>query len=309
MTDGRLPLTVLGGWLGAGKTTWLRHQLLHSTAGAAHVLVNEAAGVAVDDALLQAAAGVTVLAGGCVCCTGQAALIAALRHLADRRSAGVPIPSLILETSGLADPGALIECLAGDPVLARHIRLTETIVLVDALNGAADLTADALAVRQIRAASRLILTKTDAAPPGATARLAATLAALNPAAQVSAAVAGVAVPLPDLVADPLPAGTGARPVTAQVLALPPGCDWAVLSLWLAALIHAHGDRLIRIKGVIRTPAGRLLLQTVRRHVQPPEILPQGMGQDDQLAVIGEAPDAPALAASLARFLGEPPGGA
>jgi G3E family GTPase len=301
VTDDRLPLTVLGGWLGAGKTTWLRHQL--RTGPKAHVLVNEAAGVAVDDALLQAAAGVAVLAGGCVCCEGQGGLVAALRHIVDRRSAGEPIPPLILETSGLADPAAILLLLDGDPILSRHIRLTEVVVLVDALNGAADLTTDALAVRQIRAASRLILTKTDAAPPLATARLVATLLALNPAAQVEAAVAGLAVPLPDLKADPLPLGTGLRPVTAVTLPLPPGVDWAVLSLWLSALIHVHGDRLIRIKGVIRTPAGRLLLQTVRQQVQPPEILPEGLGRDDHLAVIGEAPDVAALTASLARFLG------
>ena len=301
MTDNRLPLTVLGGWLGAGKTTWLRHHLRGGPA--AHVIVNEAAGVAVDDALLRAASGVTVLAGGCVCCDGSQALVAALRDLADRRSGGESIPPVILETSGLADPAAILLLIANDPILTRHIRLAETIVLVDALNGAADLTADALAVRQIGAASRVVLTKTDAAPAAATARLAATLGILNPAAGLSAAVAGEPVPLPDLRADPLPLGTRLRPVTAATLPLPPDADWATLSLWLSALIHAHGDRLIRIKGVIRTPSGRLLIQTVRQQVQPPEILPEGLGQDDQLAVIGDTPDAPALAASLLRFLG------
>ena len=300
MRDDRLPLTVLGGWLGAGKTTWLRHQL--QSGPSAHVIVNEAAGIAVDDALLQAASGITRLAGGCACCDGRTAFVAALRHLADRRSGGVPLPPITLETSGMADPAVLLGLLEEDPILARHFRLTETIVLVDAVNGAADLTTNALAARQIRAAGRLILTKTDAAPPTDTARLAATLAALNPAAQVSAAVAGQTVPLPDLAGAPLIIGRELRPVSAVVLPLPTGVDWAILSLWLSALIHSHGDRLIRMKGVIRTPAGRLLLQSVRHQVQPPEILPAGVGQDDHLAVIGEAPDAAALAASLARFL-------
>jgi len=68
------------------------------------------------------------------------------------------------------------------------------------------------------------------------------------------------------------------------------------------MLHHHGDRLIRIKGVVRTPAGRLLIQTVRRTVQPPEILPEGLGTDNFLAVIGEAPDAGTLRASLQRFL-------
>lgn len=298
--DGRLALTILGGWLGAGKTTWLRHRI---QAGApALVLVNEAAGVPVDDALLRPAP--VVLPPGCACCAGRAGLIAALRALADRRSRGEALPPLILETSGLADPAAILAAIAADPVAVRHVRVAETVVLVDALHGAAELAQGALAGAQIRAASRLILTKTDAADPAATARLAATLAALNPAAGLSAAVAGVPVPLPDWRgAAPLPLSATHRPVAAATLPIPPGTDWAALSLWLSALIHLHGDRLVRIKGVVRTPAGRLLIQTVRHQIQPPEIIPEGQGQDDLLAVIGEGADAPALAASLARFLG------
>lgn len=300
MTDNRLPLRVLGGWLGAGKTTWLRHQLHMGLR--AHVIVNEAAAIAVDDALLAQAQGVTVLAGGCVCCDGRAALVAALRDLADRRSAGLAVADVILETSGLADPAAILAVLTEDPVLARHFRLTGTTVLVDAAHGAAELAAGALAVQQIRAATDLIVTKTDVAPPHATARLAATLAALNPLAGLSAAVGGIAVPLAAERAEPLALAQGSRAVRAVTLTLPKGADWAILSLWLQALLHAHGDRLIRLKGVVQTPAGRLLIQTVRRSVQPPEMLPEGIGTEDMLAVIGEEPDAEALHASLARFL-------
>jgi G3E family GTPase len=300
MTENRLPLTLLGGWLGAGKTTWLRHQL-HAGLRA-HVIVNEAAGVAVDDALLSQAQGVTVLAGGCACCDGSKDLVATLRHLADRRSAGEAVPGIILETSGLADPAAIITAVANDPILVRHFRLTGTTVLVDAANGAAELAAGTLAIRQIRAATALILTKTDAALPVATARLAATLAILNPLATLSAAVAGIVVPLPALAAAPLPLAQATRAVSAVTLPIPKGADWASLSLWLSALLHAHGDRLIRLKGVVQTPAGRLLIQTVRRTVQPPEILPDGLGTDDILAVIGESPDVAALQRSLARFL-------
>lgn len=290
----------MGGWLGAGKTTWLRHQLRCGLR--AHVIVNEAAGIAVDDAMLSQAHGLTVLAGGCACCEGRTELIAALRQLANRRSAGETVPEIILETSGLADPAAIIATLSDDPVLARHFRLIGTTVLVDAVNGASELASGDLAICQIRAATALILTKTDAATPGATARLAATLADLNPIATLSAAVAGVTVPLPALKAAPLPLAQATRAVTAVTLPIPRGADWASLSLWLSALLHAHGNRLIRLKGVVRTPAGRLLIQTVRHTVQPPEMLPDGLGADHILAVIGDAPDEPTLQASLARFL-------
>lgn len=298
-SDGRLPLTILGGWLGAGKTTWLRHRLhLGETA---RVIVNEAAGAPVDDALLGPAP--IVLAGGCTCCDGRAAFMAALRAVADDRSRGGPATPLILETSGLADPAAIVAAIAADPVAVHHVRVAGTVVLVDAVNGAAELAAGALAVRQIQAADRLVIAKSDAAPPLAVARLAATLRLLNPGATVEAAVAGVPAPLPSLPAPPLPVAGNDRRVVAVTLPLPPGADWAALSLWLSALLHRHGDRLVRIKGVARTPAGRLLIQTVRRQVQPPEIIPEGLGADDVLAVIGEDADAAPLAASLARFLG------
>ncbi|MDO8882913.1 MAG: GTP-binding protein [Pseudotabrizicola sp.] len=148
MTDNGLPLTALGGWLGAGKTTWLRHQL-HAGLQA-HVIVNEAAGIAVDDALLSQAHGLTVLAGGCACCDGRAELVAALRHLADRHSTGEAVPEIILETRGLADPAAIITAITDDPLLARHFRLTGTTVLVDAANGAAELCPGTLVIHQIR---------------------------------------------------------------------------------------------------------------------------------------------------------------
>ncbi|MDX5349669.1 MAG: GTP-binding protein, partial [Paracoccaceae bacterium] len=73
-SDGRLPLTIVGGFLGAGKSTWLRHQLYTRRFGRVHVLVNEAAELPVDDLLLGRADRLEVLAGGCACCTGREAL-------------------------------------------------------------------------------------------------------------------------------------------------------------------------------------------------------------------------------------------
>ncbi len=70
-TETRMRLTVLGGFLGSGKTTWLRHQLHKGRFRDAHVVVNEAAETPVDDALLEKSSALTVLAGGCACCVGR----------------------------------------------------------------------------------------------------------------------------------------------------------------------------------------------------------------------------------------------
>jgi G3E family GTPase len=87
----------------------------------------------------------------------------------------------------------------------------------------------------------------------------------------------------------------------------PDIDWSAFTLWLSALLHARGDDLVRVKGVIRTPAGRLLLQTVRKVVQSPEILPEQSdpGLDNRIVFIGRGYRPADLDRSLHRFLGRP----
>lgn len=319
MTDTRLRLTLLGGYLGSGKTTWLRHHLHFGTFGPrVHVIVNEAAETPVDDALLVGAQGMTLLAGGCCCCAGQGDLVAALRTLCDARSRvssdAERLDRIILETSGLADPAAIVAAIQNDPVLVNHIVVEETVVAVDALHALAQLMTEPLGRRQIGAADRMILTKTDACKPDALVTLRATLATLNGHASLSAAVLGDHVTLPALPADAQPAtlpvltDEDARgPITPTHIPLPPDLDWSAFTLWLSALLHARGDDLVRVKGVLRTPAGRLLLQTVRKVVQSPEILPdQGASRSDNVIVFigrGYRPDD--LGRSMRRFLSPP----
>ena len=171
--------------------------------------------------------------------------------------------------------------------------------MVDALHGLAQLANDPLGRAQISAADQLILTKTDSTDA---ARLQSTLRHLKPTAPLSASAFGSPTPLPDYPAgtEPLTAfGTDTPPITATKLTLP-DIDWAALSLWLSALLHVHGDKLVRVKGTVQTPAGRLLIQAVRRTVQPPEILPDSTCEN-ALVFIGHSISHNQLAASLARF--------
>lgn len=320
MADTRLRLTLLGGYLGSGKTTWLRHQLhMRAFGPLVHVMVNEAAETPVDDGLLAGAEGMTLLAGGCCCCAGQGALIAALRTLCDVRSRlsaeAERVERVVLETSGLADPGAIVAAIQADPVLINHIVVEETVVAVDSLHALAQLASEPLGRRQVEAADRFVLTKTDACPPDALAQLRATLATVNGHALVEAAVLGEAVVLPPVPPDVPPValpdltGEDARgPIVPTQLAIPPDLDWSAFTLWLSALLHARGNDLVRVKGVMRTPAGRLLLQTVRKVVQSPEILPEqgDMRSDNVIVFIGRGYRPEDLGRSLRRFLGLPP---
>ena len=317
VADGRMRLTVLGGYLGSGKTTWLRHQLHVGTFGPVHVVVNEAAETAVDDALLGGAAGLTLLAGGCCCCAGKADLIRALRDLCDQRSRissdATRLHRIVLETSGLADPGAIVAAVQGDPILVNHIVIDETIVVVDALHGLAQLQTEPLGRRQIGAADRIILSKCDAADPAALTRLRATLRNLTPTAPQSGAVLGEAVALPLVPEDteaevlpPLSDEDTRGAIFPTRLTIDESIDWSAFAMWLSALLHARGNDLVRVKGVLRTPAGRLLLQTVRKVVQSPEILPEQTGarEDGTIVFIGRGFRPEDLQKSLRRFAGQ-----
>ena len=165
--DGRMRMTVLGGYLGSGKTTWLRHQLYHGQFKDAFVIVNEAAETPVDDAVLRGAQKLAVLAGGCVCCQARSELVSLLREVCDARSrldsSGERLQHIVLETSGLADPGPIVEAVRGDSVLVHHIVVSEIIVAVDALNALQQLRSEPLGRAQVEVADRLVVTKIDAA--------------------------------------------------------------------------------------------------------------------------------------------------
>jgi G3E family GTPase len=313
--EGRIRLTVLGGYLGSGKTTWLRHQLHEGQFRDALVIVNEAAETPVDDALLGQSNRLAVLAGGCVCCTARQDLINLLRRIADERSKAAAgelrLSHIVLETSGLADPGPIVDAIRSDPVLVYHVVVSEVIVAVDALHCMSQLKSEPLGRRQIEIADRLIVTKMDAAEEGALVSLLATLAATNPGARISGAVNGVDRPLPDFVGvlpEALPELSEPKaPIEPTRLYLDDSIDWTAFTVWLSALLHARGDDIVRVKGVVRSPAGRLLLQTVRKIVQSPEILPEqgDTREDNMIVLIGRGYKAGQLERSLRYFAGVP----
>jgi G3E family GTPase len=101
---------------------------------------------------------------------------------------------------------------------------------------------------------------------------------------------------------PLPTADGPAITTCQ-LDLGPNPDWTALTLWLSALLHAHGDRIVRVKGVINAPAGRLFVQAVRTRVQSPEVLPEtdaAVPEDNRLVLIGSGLSEDAIARSFRR---------
>jgi G3E family GTPase len=190
------------------------------------------------------------------------------------------------------------------------LRLEGIVVVIDAVHAMAQLSEDPLIHRQIAVADRLILTKVDVATVANLQRLQAGLRLRNAAAVIEGCQHGVTVALPPLLPgspDGLPARPDAPdPAMAAVLQLPVDLDWAETMVWLSALMHVRGDKVVRVKGVIPSAAGRLLVQAVRGVVEPPELLPpQARDGDGQLIFLGRGFSEAMLARSLHRFLDMP----
>ena len=194
----RIPVTVVTGFLGAGKTTLLQRFLATPEGHGTAVIINEFGAVGIDDALVRDSADETVLLGnGCVCCITRTDLQEALRRLVFDREHGAipPFRRIVIETSGLADPGPILQTFSTDRALGGefHIDLGADRGR-DAVNGDPRSTAPPRARKQAILADRLVISKTDLAVPGTVERLTQRLQSLNPRATIDIAVKGALDP-------------------------------------------------------------------------------------------------------------------
>ena len=177
-----LPLVVLTGFLGAGKTTRLNRWLQDPDLADTLVIINEFGTVGLDHLLIEEAPGDMVLmAAGCLCCTIRGDLVATLEDLLRRRDNQriQPFRQVIIETTGLADPLPILQSILQHPYLSKRFAVAALVTLVDAVHGVATLAAHAEARRQVALADRLIITKADLASPEDSVSLIAALKALN----------------------------------------------------------------------------------------------------------------------------------
>ena len=191
------PLTIVTGFLGAGKTSLLNGLLRDPLAAGALVIINEFGEIGLDHLLVERVDGdMLVMTSGCLCCSIRGDLIAALEDILRRRDNGriTPFGRVIIETTGLADPAPVLHTVMAHPYLALRFRLDGVITLIDAVNGSATLDAHEEAVKQAAMADLLVLSKTDLLGDGGSRDLRARLAKLNPGAVLLDAAQGQATP-------------------------------------------------------------------------------------------------------------------
>lgn len=186
--DVPVPVTVLTGWLGAGKTTLLNRILGGDHGRRYAVVVNEFGAVGIDHELLVGAdEELFELNNGCVCCTVRGDLIRTLHTLLAHRQR---FDAVIVETTGLADPGPVAQTFFIDPVLRERTRLDAVVTVVDAHHVLERLAESAEAVEQIAFADQIVLNKTDLVDATRLQQVRQRLSALNPTAQVHEAQRG-----------------------------------------------------------------------------------------------------------------------
>ncbi len=258
-----VPILLVTGFLGAGKTTLVNHVLANAGGKRIAAVVNDFGAINIDAELVASASdGVISLANGCICCSLEGDLLRTLATLMRR----APRPdAIVIETSGVADPADIVRNLM-DPVIWREAPLETVLCVLDA-TAALD---DALLRSQVRAADIVALTKLDLAGAAARDGSRAAVAAINPRAAIIEADHGQ-VP-PELLFPAIPDGARAprdpgrkRPISDQFETVSWSCDRPLSLPRLQAAIGTLAPKLVRAKGLFETlelPGRQMLLQFV-----------------------------------------------
>jgi G3E family GTPase len=332
-----VPVNVITGFLGSGKTSLLRHLLAAPELSDCAVLINEFGEIGLDHHLVERVEGdLVLLQSGCICCTIRGDLAATIRELWDKRERGevTAFRRLAIETTGLADPTPILATVMSEPQIRHHFRLGNVVTTVDAVNGAGQRERQAEWLKQAAVADRLVVTKADLAAPEATLALEAMLRAINPAAALFRS-ANAPPPADALLGadsfDPTrkpaevqgwlaaeAASEGrhehghAHDVTRHAggirsfaVTFEEPIEWGAFGIWLGMLVASHGEEVLRVKGILRVAGSEtpVVVHAVQHLVHPPAHLDRWPGEErrSRLVFIVRDLDPALIRRSLAAF--------
>ena len=324
--DDIVQASLLTGFLGSGKTTLINALLKHPEMLDTAVLVNEFGEIGLDHHLIERIDEDTVLLNaGCLCCTVRDDLARALRELFIKRVKGdvPPFARVVIETTGLADPAPIIHTLMTDRVIANRYALDGVVTAVDGINGDIQLGRHRESVKQAAVADRIVITKGDIAGTEDLDGLEASLRALNPGAAIVRAEFGAIHPdalfdtgLYDPATKSLDVQRWLRDeayedehahhhhghdvnrhddsIRAYCLRYDEPLAWEPFVGWIRTLIATHGEKLLRIKGIVNV-AGQdkpIAIHGVQHLFHDPAQLPDWPDGDTRSRIVFITQDLP-----------------
>ena len=321
----RIPVSVLTGFLGSGKTTVLRHLARHGGLDRTLVLVNEFGEVGLDHQLLTRIDDDTLVAleSGCICCTIRSDLARTLADAPGRyaRNGTRWFDRVIIETTGLADPAPILQTILSEPTVAPRYALARVLTTVDAAHGLDTLARHPEALKQVGVCDRVLLTKTDLVDDAEVEQLRAALQTRAPSAPVTPIRDGAVeaswffsggpwllegkhpdvegwLALEDLRSidehdhdhgdhDHAHDPNRHGRITASCLIFDDPVDAQALDRCLEALMLFRGADLLRMKGIVNVRGLDLplVIHGVQHVVHPPELLEAWPGEDRRTRIV------------------------
>lgn len=291
---GLIPVSIVTGFLGSGKTTLINRLVKRPEMNRVAVIVNELGEIGVDNDLVEVSSEqMMLLNNGCLCCVLRGDLQETLRELFVKRRNGevIDFDRVIIETTGLADPAPVMQTLMTDTLLLEQYRLDCVVTLVDAVNGAAQLAQFREPVKQAALADRLVVTKSDLVTDGELAGLTARLREFNARAPVRAALNGeielgylvdVGLRRTQARLEDIERWLGAEEeeehghvhdeaVQSFVLRFERPMSWTAFTQCMEVLTALRGPDLLRVKGLVNVEgrAGPMVIQGVQHLFHPP----------------------------------------
>ncbi|MCQ2657359.1 GTP-binding protein [Helicobacter pylori] len=276
----KIPITLITGFLGSGKTSFLSEYLNQTDHQGVALIINEIGQAALDQRILSVqycGEKMLYLNAGCVCCNKRLDLVESLKAtLNNYEWCGEILKRIIIETTGLANPAPILWTILSDVFLGVHFEIQSVVACVDALNAREYLTNNE-AKEQIVFADSVLLTKTDLQNDSrALIKLKERIQSLNPSAEI---FDKRAIDYESLFSRKnrvhraiLPAkDSHSQGFETLSIRFEGTMEWSAFGIWLSLLLHQYGTQILRIKGIIDIGSGFLVsINGVMHVIYPPK---------------------------------------